>query len=102
MLKKIIFTSLFLFSAQNVMALNLDDVNNAANNVSATTETAQEVTDKAEKVNEKSISDMTKQVATDSAEGGVKGAVDSAASGSIVEGGSKGALKGAQTSLNKL
>ena len=92
MLKKIIFTSLLIFSVQNVMAVNLDDVNSAANNLNEATDTAQQASDTAEQINKDSVSDMTKQVASDSAKGGAEGAVEGAASGSVVEGGTKGTV----------
>ena len=101
MLKNIIASSLIIIGTGTAMALNLDDVNSAANKVNESTNTAQQVSDKVEKVNTDSISDMTKQVASDSAKGGVNGAVEGAASGSVVEGGTKGAVEGAKSSLDK-
>ena len=102
MFNKIIFTSLLIFSTQSVMAFNLDDVNNAANTANEASNTAKKASDTAEKVTSDSVSDMTKQVATDSAKGGVNGAIGAASSGSIVDGGTKGAVDGAKSSINKL
>ncbi|MCK5356433.1 MAG: hypothetical protein KAJ63_15055 [Methyloprofundus sp.] len=102
MFKKIIFTSVLIFSTQHVMAFNLDDVNKAANDVNEASNTAKKASDAAEKVNSDSVSGMAKQVATDSAKGGVDGAIGAAANGSIVDGGTKGALDGAKSSIDKL
>jgi len=54
MLKKIFFASLLIMSAQNVMAFGLSDVNDAANQATDATNTAQKTADKVEQVNEKS------------------------------------------------
>jgi len=102
MLKNIIAGSLIIIGTQTAMALNLDDVNSVANNINEASNTTQQVADKSEKVNEDSISDMGKQVASDSAKGGVNGALESTTSGSIVDGGTKGAIDGAKSSINKL
>jgi len=102
MLKKIFFASLLVMSAQNVMAFGLSDVNDAANQATDVTNSAQKTADKVEQVNDKSVSDMAKTVATDSAKEGVNGAVKGAATGTIVKDGSTGAVDGAKTSLNKL
>jgi len=97
-LKKIFFASLLVLSAQNVMAYGLSDVNDAANQASDATNTAQKTVDKVEQVNEKSVSDMAKTVATDSAKEGVNGT----ATGTTVESGTTGTVDGAKTSPNKL
>ena len=102
MLKNIIAASLIIIGTQTAMALNLDDVNNAANNINEASSTAQQASDKVEKVNTDSALDMGKQVASDSAKGGVDGAIEGATSGSVMDGGTKGALDGAKSSLNKL
>jgi|GEM_PF-3161733 len=102
MLKKIFFASLLVVSTQNVMAFGLSDVNDAANQTTDATNTAQQTADKVEQVNEKSLTDMAETVATDSAKEGVNGAMEGAATGAIVEGGSTGAVDGAKTSVNKL
>ena len=95
MLKKIFFTGLLVLSAQNVMAVNLSDINEAAS-------TTKKAADKVEQVNDKSISGMAKTVATDSAKEGVNGAVKGVTAGKIVEGGAGGAVDGAKASVNKL
>ena len=101
MLKNIIAASLIIIGTGTAMAINLDDVNSAANKVNESTDTAQQVSDKAGTVNTDSIADKAKQVASDSAKGGVDGAVEGAASGSVVEGGTKGVVEGAKSSLTK-
>ncbi|MCF7970773.1 MAG: hypothetical protein K9L22_06355 [Methylococcaceae bacterium] len=109
MFKKIFFASLLILSTQNVMAFGLSDVNNAANQATRVTDTAQkamdkteQATDKVKQVNEKSVSDMAKTVVTDSAKEGVNGAVDGVVTGDVVKGGAAGAVSGAKTSVNKL
>lgn len=102
MLKNIIAGSLIIIGTQTAMALNLDDVNNATNNINEASSTTQQASDKMETLNKDSALDMGKQVASDSAKGGVNGAVEGATSGSVVDGGTKGAIDGAKSSLNKL
>lgn len=102
MLKTIIITSLFLFSAQNASAFGLDDVNNAANSANAATDSAQKTTDTVDSIKEKSATDMAKTVASDSGKAGVEGAVKGASTGSVVDSGTQGAIEGAKSSLNKL
>ncbi|MBE0471616.1 MAG: hypothetical protein IBX55_19155 [Methyloprofundus sp.] len=102
MLKKIFIASLLVISAQNVMAFGLSDVNDAANQMTDATNSAQQTADKVEQVNNKSVSDMAKTVATDSAKEGVNGAVAGATTGTIVESGTTSAIDGAKTSVNKL
>ena len=102
MLKNIIAGSLIIIGTQTAMALNLDAVKNAANNINETSSTAQQASDKVENVNKDSALDMGKQVASDSAKGGANGAIEGATSGSVVDGGTKGAIDGAKSSLNKL
>lgn len=102
MLNNTIIASLLLFSTQTAMALSLEDVNNAANNVNEANSKVQQTADKVDTVDKNSVSSMAKKVATDSAKGGVDGALDGAAKGSIVDGGTKGAVDGAKTSINKL
>jgi hypothetical protein len=103
MLKKIIFTSLFLLSSQNIMALNLGDVTSTAETAKETKETADNLgTAKkaANKLQDGSMTDTAKEVVTDGAKGGVEGAVDGAKSGSITEGATEGAMDGAKSALD--
>ena len=103
MLKKIIFTSLFLLSSQNIMALNLGDVTSTAETAKETKETADNLgTAKkaSDKLQDGSITDTAKEVVTDGAKGGVEGAVEGAKSGSITEGATEGAMDGAKSALD--
>ncbi len=86
MLKKVIFTTLFMFSSQ-LLALSLDDVDAASD--STETEAA-----------DTSISGKAKEAVAEGAKGGVKGAKDGFASGSVVDGAKDGAIDGAKKAIS--
>jgi hypothetical protein len=86
MLKKVIFTTLFMFSSQ-LLALSLDDVSDSAET---------EVTEAADS----SISGKAKKAVTEGAKGGVEGAKDGFASGSVVDGAKDGAIDGAKKAIS--
>ena len=62
MLKHTIFIRLLILVTHKAMALNLGDVNSAANNISHTSNYSQQTANKVEKVNKDSVSNMVKQV----------------------------------------
>ncbi len=108
MLKKIIVTSIFLFSSYSIMALDLDGISSAAETVGEAKETAdnlgaaKDAIGTAANLKDKSMTDTAKDVVTEGAKGGVKGAVEGVQSGSITEGATKGVMEGAKSGLNPL
>jgi hypothetical protein len=91
MLKKIIFTTLFIFSSQ-LFALSLDGVDEAADSVETVTDDAAD----------SSVTGKAKKAVTEGAKGGMEGAKEGFTSGSVTEGAKEGAIDGAKKSLNPL
>lgn len=96
MLKKIIFTSIFLYSSQSIMALDLEGVTSAAETVNEAKQTAdnlsaaKEAIGTAANLKDISIADTAKEVVVEGAKGGVKGAAEGVTTGAI--GGAKSGL----------
>ena len=109
-MKRILMASVMLVAVQNVMAFGLGDITGAVDKVNETTNQVQSVSDTVDKttqqvedagkavdkIQNRGVGDTAKDMAVEGSKGAAIGAVNGLAAGTVVKGGTQGAISGAK------